>query len=66
VSDEDSNQDWAFGKIAVWDSNTELYDPYKRAIVQEESTGCSTSGTGVAGGLALGAIVSLLARRRRS
>jgi hypothetical protein len=36
VQDPDGHQDWAFDKLAVYDDNTELYDPYQKVIVQEE------------------------------
>ena len=53
VRDEDG-QDWASGKIAVWDDHTELYDPYKQVIHD----------TGAAGAV-LGGLGLLLAGRRR-
>ncbi|MDP2312792.1 MAG: MopE-related protein [Pseudomonadota bacterium] len=64
VFDADGHQDWAFGRLAVWDDNTELYDPFTKAIIQEEK-GCSSSGGTPTGALVLAGAALALAFRRR-
>jgi MYXO-CTERM domain-containing protein len=63
VADDDGT-DWAFGRIAVWDENTELYEPYTEVIPAAKGS-CSTGGGAPAAGLfALGALAALARRRR--
>jgi uncharacterized protein (TIGR03382 family) len=64
IFDEDANQDWAFGKISVWDENTEIYDPFTKAIINT-SGGCSSTGGGPTGALMLAGAALALAFRRR-
>jgi uncharacterized protein (TIGR03382 family) len=67
VLDPDGHQDWAFDKLAVYDDNTKLYDPYTKAIaVDSESSGCNTSGTSPMAGFALAGLGLALVARRRS
>jgi len=64
VYDADGNQDWAFGRLNVWDDETELYDPFTKAII-EEKQGCDTSGGSPAGVLALAGLAVAFSFRRR-
>jgi uncharacterized protein (TIGR03382 family) len=63
---DDDGTDWAFGRIAVWDENTELYEPYTKVIPPDpNASGCSTTGgTPVGALLAFGAMLGLAVRRR--
>ncbi|MFZ5477936.1 MAG: MopE-related protein [Myxococcota bacterium] len=63
VLDPDVHQDWAFERIAVYDAETPLYDPYKRVDTAEG--GCSTAGGAAGGAWLAAALGALLARRRR-
>ncbi len=65
VFDADGNQDWASGKLAVWDAATKLYDPFSKAVVNTTS-GCASTGGGAPGALVLaGAALALALRRRK-
>ncbi len=66
VIGDDDGTDWAFGRIAVWDENTELYEPYTKVIPPDpNASACSTAGGAPAGALlALGALFGLVRRRR--
>ncbi len=64
VFDADGGQDWAFGRLNVWDDETELYDPFTKAIITEKS-GCDASGGSPAGLLALAGIAFAFSFRRR-
>lgn len=68
VHDEDGEQDWAHGRLTVWDENTEIYDPFTKAILAEESStsgGCSSTGGGPTGALVFAGAALALAFRRR-
>jgi hypothetical protein len=65
IIQDDDGQAWAFGRIAVWDAKTELYEPFRQVIIVEKK-GCDRSSGSPVGGLAvLGALAGLAVRRRR-
>lgn len=63
--DPDNNQVWSFEEISVYPADfTDLYEPYLKVTIPEDTSACATGGGAAALGMVAFGLATVLARRK--